>query len=251
MWAIIITMRDYAHKVPILSGRLSAAADMLGYADTIWDVGCDHGFLAAALAEKGRAKLVYATDISPASVGKTARLAKVRGLEGSIVTAEADGLASFAPDGDYKLALCGMGGELISQILAAGEAVAKSAGLIVMQPMRGEEELRRFLCENGYSITDESVVLDSGRYYQLIAAKYGGGCTVPDWFPKGYFRFGWVMCERPKAELLGLLKKYRAVYASQLEGALKSGAAPQRLVDELACVDMIIAHLKDNGVWKE
>ena len=240
----MIIMRDNARIASGLSPRLAAAAAMLGPAHTVWDVGCDHGFLSAHLITSGAAQNVIATDLSPVSVAKAARLAERRGLSDRMRFAVTDGLSGFEPSGGYKLAVCGMGGELIADILRRGRSVAENAELIVMQPMRGEEELRFFLSENGYSITDETVVLDNGRDYQLIAAWHGGECAIPGWFPKGYYRFGWVMCQKADPVLWDLLQKYRAVYAAQLARAQKAGRTPQKLVDELAAVDTIIDHIR-------
>lgn len=249
MWAIMIIMRKNAPRMPKLGERLTAAAEMLGEAPLVWDVGCDHGFLAAALIEQGRAERVLATDLSPVSVQKTARLAERRGLDG-ITAMQADGLSGFIPEGRYKLALCGMGGELIAEILEAGHDKAMHAELIVMQPMRGEEELRKYLHEHGFRITEERVVCDAGRYYQLISAAYGRPEDIPDWFPKGYYRFGWVMCERPGRELIALLKKYRAVYQARLDGARDRENEPSKLIFELDSVDAIISHIKEKGLWQ-
>lgn len=243
----MFNMRDNAHIASDLSPRLSAVKELLGSAQTIWDVGCDHGYLAASLIESGAAQNVIATDLSPVSVAKAKRLAERRGTSEATSFAVADGLSGFVPEGDYKLAICGMGGELTAQILERGACIAQNAALIVMQPMRGEEELRRFLCENGYSILKESVVRDSGRYYQLIAASFGGKCEPPEWFPEGYYRFGWVMCESPNDTLMELLTKYRAVYASQLKNAEILGRKPQKLIDELNAVDTILAHINACG----
>ncbi len=244
---IICCMSGNLRHAPVLSERLSNVKDMLGYADSVWDVGCDHGYLASALLASGAAKHIYATDLSPVSVAKAERSFEAKGQMDSVSLAVADGLSGFAPKGDYKLALCGMGGELIAQILSSGSAVAEGASLIVMQPMRGEEELRRFLLEAGYTFVDERVVCDDGRFYQIIAARYGGRDEVPAWFPKGYYRFGWLMCDRYDEALFTLLTRFRGVYASQLEIAEASGTRPQKLVSELAAVDKLIGHLTELG----
>ena len=223
--------------------RLGAVLDMLGTAETVWDVGCDHGRLACALLKNGAAKHVIATDISPASAAKALRLLNENGLGDRASVAVADGLSGFLPTGRYKLALCGMGGELIAQILKKGDIAASGAELIVMQPMRGEEELRAFLLENDYEFIDERAVFEDGRYYQLIAARRGKRSVVPSWFPKNYYRFGWLMCEKRDPVLMELLQKYRGVYEAQLQKAAAAGRRPQKLVDELDAVDTILRHI--------
>ena len=216
---------------------------MLGTADIVWDVGCDHGYLSAALAMSSAAKTVIASDISPASAAKTLRLVSELGLSERVRVLNTDGLSGAAPEGEYKLVLCGMGGELIAELLMQGGDIAKDASLIVMQPMRGEEELRSFLTENGFGITDEAAVFEDGRYYQLIAAKYGSPNEIPDWFPNGYRRFGWVMCSEPDDNVSGLVNSFRAGCLKRLEKARAKGRTPEKLVCELEAVDRILEHM--------
>ena len=37
-----------------------------------------------------------------------------------------------------------------------------------------QDVLRKYLCENGFKITDEAVVFDGGKYYQILSAEYTG-----------------------------------------------------------------------------
>lgn len=228
---------------------MKAAFEMIGGAETVADIGCDHGFLSAALVVSGRAGRAIASDISEASAAKAERLAEALGISARMKTAAADGLAALEGiDPPYKIAVCGMGGELIARILDRESEKAKKASLIVMQPMRGEAELRRYLFENGYRIEDERVVLDEGRYYQLISAVPNADDEIPEGFPKGYFRFGWVMASKPEPLLLPLLRHYRAVYLKELQKAEAQGRRPGRIVDEIANTDALItfvnAHIK-------
>ena len=214
--------------------RLRAVFGLLGEAETVADIGCDHGYLSAALVLSGRAKRVIASDISPVSAGKAAALAESLGIGAQMEAVCANGLSCLTGgEPGLKIAVCGMGGELIAKILAAAPGVVSRAELVVMQPMRGEAELRRYLYENRFRITDERVVLDEGRYYQVIAAVPGCRDTIPAGFPEGMFRFGWVMASKPETELMPLLKHYRAVYLKELENAERRGRSPEKLIEEI------------------
>lgn len=228
--------------------RLSAVFEMLGSSPLVIDVGCDHGYLSAALILEGRAERAIASDISPFSVGKARLLFEKHGISGRAFAVQADGLDSLEGEAPpYKAAICGMGGELIARILERGKQAARSAELIVMQPMRGEAELREYLYRNGFGITDERVEVDSGRFYQIIAAKYGGQNKIPDWFPKDWFRFGWVNAQKRDPNLLALLRHYRSVYERELERAAEKGTRPQSVTDEIARTDKLIEYLESNG----
>ncbi len=239
-------MRYCSHRIVPLGLRLIAVLEMLGSADVIADIGCDHGYLSAALLRSGRAKRVLASDISAASVEKVRTLAADTGL--NIAVRRADGLEGLLPlvgGADFKIAVCGMGGELIAGMLERGCDAARRAELIVMQPMRGEAELRGFLVRSGYGIADERVVLDSGRYYQVIAARYGGGIGVPEWFPADFYRFGWVMVQKREPELMPLLLHFRSVYERELAKARLHGREVASLVRTIEATNMLIDRLAD------
>ena len=228
--------------------RLSAVLRMLGKAELVADIGCDHGYLSAALIEERRAERVIASDISPDSVRKAKKLAEALGISERMRVMEADGLETVREEKlPFKLAICGMGGELIAKLLERDGPAAERAELIVMQPMRGEEELRRYLFRNGFGITDECVAYASGRFYQIIAARFGAENAIPEGFPKDQFRFGWVMAQKRDPNLMLLLGKYREVYSGELEKAKSKGRSPERLVSELKKTDELIAFMEDRN----
>lgn len=225
--------------------RLRAVFDLLGGAKLVLDVGCDHGYLSAALVEEGRAERVIASDISPASVEKAYALARDRGIIDRMHTVCADGLTPLAgTETPYRIAISGMGGELIARILERERSVAEKAELIVMQPMRGEAELREYLYRGGFAVADEKVVLDEGRFYQVIAARFGEKDIIPEGFPKNWFRFGWVMASKPEEMMLPLLLHYRAAYEKELEKAMKKGRTPAEITDEIKRTDALMGFVK-------
>ena len=221
--------------------RLSAVFGLIGSAGLIADVGCDHGYLSAELILSGRAERVIASDISPVSVNKAAALARAYGIVDRMSAVIADGLSPLKDEpGPYKIAVCGMGGKLIARLLEEGAGEASRAELIVMQPMRGEAELRRYLYENAYRITDERVVREGRRFYQVIAAVPNERDTIPEGFPEGWFRFGWVMAQKREPELIPLLRHYRSVYARELGRARAEGKSPENILAELENTEALL-----------
>ena len=221
--------------------RLKAVLALIGKCKALVDVGCDHGFLSAAAVLSGAAGYALASDVSPVSAQKADRLAKRLGIADSMTAVCADGLSAAAHlEPPFSVAVCGMGGELIARILDEGADTASKAERIVMQPMRGEAELREYLFKNGFGIIDERVIREGKRFYQVIAAVPNGENAVPEGFPKDWFRFGWVMAEKHPEELLPLLLHYRAVYEKELEKARARGRDPEPLIDEIGRVDALI-----------
>ncbi len=139
-----------------------------------------------------------------------------------------------------QLSFCGMGGELIAQLLDERPAIAKAVKRIVMQPMGGAEELRKYLYTHGYRILDERLVQDAGRIYQLIAASAGECAAWPKEFPADCFTFGIMLFQKKDPLLLPLLLAYRASHQRRLEKAQSKGRNPEALLAILANTDVLI-----------
>lgn len=218
--------------------------DMLPQSEVFIDVGCDHGKLCFAALADGKAKRVLALDISEASLAKAKALFAKSGLPAEFV--QADGLAGLdCSDADsYALAICGMGGELIASILERGEAAAKGAKCIVMQPMGGERELRAWLYANGYVVMDENAVADTGRFYQLIAARYCPEDVVP-YADDTLLEFGSFCYDKRQDALHRLLEKVQRSRARRMERAKRNDKVPETLARELDGVNRLLEN------WEE
>ena len=233
----------YVHLRP----RLARAADMLGHCSVVADIGSDHGRLAVALLQQARASQVIASDISHASLEKARSLSCRCGLEGRIEFRVADGLNALLPGEVDGIIIAGMGGLLMARILQQGDAAARAAKRIVLQPQGNAAELRAFLYENGYNIESEAIEFDNGRYYQLIGIKSGTPRPIPALWPAGYLDLGPVACENNDPLLLPLARKYRAGHHKRLQRARKDGYEPAILLAALEALDTIIALLEDQN----
>ena len=213
---------------------------MITAANHAADIGCDHGRLSVALLQQGRTRFVTASDISGPSLEKARLLAQKCGLSERMHTVVSDGISHLSIGCADAIIIAGMGGELIARILSAAPDVAHSADAIVMQPMRGVEELRRFLRENGFRITDERLVLDAGRIYQIISAVPGEPGAIPPWFPQDEYSLGYMMFERGDPLLLPLLKQYKAGHMRRLAQAERKGVSPEALLGIIKRADSLI-----------
>lgn len=225
-----------------LRPRLETALRLLQGGEVLADIGCDHGRFGAAALRRGLFKSVIASDISAPSLGKAKKLADKLGLTEAFSFRLSDGLSALAPGEADHAVLLGMGGELIVSILESGKETTHAFRGIIMQPMRGEAELRQYLYENGYAIDGEAVTFDSGRYYQLIAAHYSPdeAHLLPQGWPEGYYQFGPAALEKHEAELLPMMRKYLAVMRRKLAAAEKKGHVPAALIREEKCTAKLI-----------
>jgi tRNA (adenine22-N1)-methyltransferase len=69
--------------------------------------------------------------------------------------------------------ITGMGGQLIAEILAAGNVQLTSVKLLILQPNNGEKYLRTWLIHHDFKIIAEQILAENGKIYEIIVAKHG------------------------------------------------------------------------------
>ncbi|MBQ5992485.1 MAG: SAM-dependent methyltransferase [Clostridia bacterium] len=208
--------RRFVHITP----RLAAAADMLKGYETVADVGCDHGRLTAALLQQNCCSKVIASDISEPSLEKARDLIVHIGLADRVSFRVGDGCSVLKPGECDAIAMLGMGGTLMCRILEACSVPLAGAKALVLQPMRAQDEIREYLCRGGYRITDDRVVSDRGRLYQVFKAETGGmPDMLPDGFPEGFFDVGYRAFETGDPLLPALCREQFSCHEKMLKTA--------------------------------
>ena len=154
-----------------LSPRLQTIADMVEPCARIADVGTDHGYLVIRLLQDGKAASAVATDIRPGPLSRAEENARAYDVS-SLRFCLCDGLDGVSEEEVDTVVIAGMGGENIAGILARAPWTRNQKRL-VLQPMSRPEELRRFLAQNGYGITEERLTEDAGKLYSVIRAEGG------------------------------------------------------------------------------
>ena len=126
--------------------RLDCAIELLSGAQVVADVGCDHGRLSCALIQRNLASRCIAIDISEPSLKKAERLVRQIGAQDRVETRLGDGLQPLAAGEADAIAILGMGGTLMAQILSVDPPL-KGAKKCVLQPMRAAEDIHREVME--------------------------------------------------------------------------------------------------------
>ncbi len=136
---------------------------------TVCDVGTDHALLACHLALNG-AKSVIASDINDGPLDSARKTVEQTGVT-NVQVLKSDGLQQI----DYAddVIICGMGGELIADIISGCRFLTENTRFI-LQPMTKAELLRRRLYADGFDIIEERTAYDGKRAYVLILAAYTG-----------------------------------------------------------------------------
>ena len=159
-----------------INARLLTAAEFVRQNAILADIGTDHGYLPLFLLDEGRIKYAYCCDINEGPLASARRNAEERGRLRCCDFILTDGAGVLADRGIADYAICGMGGELIADIIDRAPHLKDGGVNLILQPMSRQEKLRTYLASSGYKITGESYSLDAGKYYVCLLATYDGEC---------------------------------------------------------------------------
>ena len=174
-----------------LSDRLQLIADEIHCGETMADIGTDHGFLPLYLLETKKCPKVIMADISSGSLAKAEENCKMAKPDGDYELRLGDGI-DILEDGEVDVvAIAGMGGNLIADILEWNMAKSRSIKRYILQPRRHVGKLRHWLYCNGFEIVKESLVeegkficeiltVESGPVENGREAEYGAEFDYPD-----------------------------------------------------------------------
>lgn len=210
-------------RYPQLDERLQAAADLFSACELGADIGADHGRLSCYLLYSGKCRRMLISDISADSLQKARDLMKLHNLSDRTAFCVADGLNALKSAAGRVgcVAVCGMGGALVSRILLAGRNELNGAAL-VLSSHTDIPLVRQTVMDIGYHIADEKVVRAKGRFYVVMRCEAGiaeyterelylGPCLLQQKTPAYHaylvWREGVVSCEHGHDEQLGWIRE--------------------------------------------
>ncbi len=153
-----------------LSGRLRRLSAKVGRGNRLADVGTDHGYVPIALLLEGRIPSAIAMDVNPGPLEHARQHIREKGLSTYIEARLSDGLSGLAAGEADTVLIAGMGGALTVRILSGGGHCLPSVQELVLQPQSEIHLVRRWLCGNGFRITEEDILLEDGKYYPMMKA---------------------------------------------------------------------------------
>ena len=157
-----------------LNKRLLSVAELVRQDAIFADIGTDHAYLPLFLLKEGKIKKAYCSDINEGPLRSARINARDTGYEDEIVFTLADGADALAGYGITDYAICGMGGELIADIVDRAEHFKRGDINLILQPMTKPGHLRAYLATAGYQILCESYSEDAGKYYVAMLVNYIG-----------------------------------------------------------------------------
>ncbi len=165
-------MKSIAHSK--LNKRLLCASEFVRQDAYFADIGTDHAYLPLFLLECGRISSAVCADINRGPLEIAKRNASEAGLSDRISFVLTDGAAGLSGMGITDYAICGMGGELIADIIERSPHLMCDGVRLILGPMSKQAHLRRYLAGKGFSIKNERYSYDAEKYYLTIVAEYNG-----------------------------------------------------------------------------
>ncbi|MBO0453467.1 tRNA (adenine(22)-N(1))-methyltransferase [Candidatus Enterococcus murrayae] len=156
-----------------LSLRLQKAAEFVPQDARLADIGSDHAYLPVALILQNRISYGIAGEVVEGPYKSAKKQVAKNGLENKIDVRLADGLEAVElADEVSAITICGMGGVLIRDILQRGKEKNRLSGKerLILQPNVGERQLRQWLVNEKYTITDEAIIEENNKIYEIIVA---------------------------------------------------------------------------------
>ncbi len=154
-----------------LDDRLMKIASCFRKCQKAADIGADHGQLSLFLLSSNIVSHMTVTDISAPSLKKAMQLIEEKGYKDRAHFVVTDGLKDVQDQMDF-IAIAGMGGHTICQILMQGKDKLQGAELVLSA--HTDVPLVRKMLENlGYMLVEEKIAFVKNKYYVVLHAVIG------------------------------------------------------------------------------
>lgn len=143
---------------------------------TVADIGTDHAYIPIELIKKSLADSAIACDINQGPLAIAQANVEKNSLADKIELRLGSGIGPIAEGEVESVVIAGMGGILIRDILQNDIDKAHSYKELILQPMNAQAELREYLAESGFCITDEDLAVEGFKVYNILRV-----CTGNMW----------------------------------------------------------------------
>lgn len=202
--------------MPKLSNRMKCIADMVTPGKVVADIGCDHAFISIYLVKQGISEGGLAMDIAAGPLENAKKNIEMYGVADKVKTRISNGMDALEKNESDAAIISGMGGPLIIDILSRGISKLSEGYELILSPQSEIEDVRHFLRESSFRIVDEEMMIEDGKYYNIIKAIYLENATDDQEVDtnKVYDRYGKLLIQKKSPVLL----RYSEERIEKLEG---------------------------------
>ena len=151
-----------------LSKRLQAVADLVTPGLVVADIGTDHGYIPLYLLNSGKNPQAIAMDVRKGPLARAEEHLSALLEHGKVQIRLSDGMKELKPGEADSVVMAGMGGSLMIRILQEGREVTAQLRECILQPQSEIVKVRAFLLQEGFSVIQEDMVEEDGKYYPMM-----------------------------------------------------------------------------------
>ncbi len=162
---------SHHYKQIKLGKRLAKIAQLVTDSDTqVWDCCCDHGLLGLHLLTAHQTRFVHFVDCVPSLIDAVSEQLVARKLVSRSRTYCIDaGNLPISTDAAQLIIIAGVGGDLMASIVAQISRQYPDKSLeFILCPVRHQVDLRDTLRALQFSLINEHLVFENGRYYEVM-----------------------------------------------------------------------------------
>lgn len=153
----------------MISERIKRISSYIKPYKVIADVGCDHGYLIKYAFDNYNITEAYAIDNKKGPLDSAKNNLKDYN---NVKYFLSDGLDSI-DDNVEVVVIAGMGGMLIKDIITKNISRINNVKRFVLQANKNVYELRKFMSENDYLISNEEILEEDGKFYEIVVFEKG------------------------------------------------------------------------------
>ncbi len=232
-----------------LSKRLQAVADLVTPGNRVADIGCDHAYTSIYLVEHGISPHVIAMDVNQGPIDQARKNIVRYGYETQIETRRSNGLQKLALGEADTILIAGMGGALTLQILEDRPEVLAGVGELVLQPQSEIYKVRSTMTERAFTIVEENMVKDEGKYYVMMKVLPPGNSQEKEYLltKPEHFYYGRLLLEQRNEVLheflIWELELNRKILETlEAEGTDKARARCEEIEDKLTRIKIALSY---------
>ena len=140
----------------------------------IADIGTDHAYLPVYLVMNGKIESAIASDLRKGPLENARQTVTENGLTDKIELRLSDGFDMLYHSEADDFVLAGMGGTLMTELISRTPWLKDENLHLVLQPQSHAQDIRRYLCENGFKIDRELCINEGERLYIAFDAYFTG-----------------------------------------------------------------------------
>lgn len=152
----------------MISKRIREIGQLIDLQYSVVDIGCDHGYLAQVLRERGSEQLIICSDEKKGPLDNAKKnLIYYSNIEYCL----SDGVKKVDKQVDVAV-MAGMGHNTVEHIISDRMDYFRNCKKIIIEVNSLVNEMRKWLMENDFKIVDEIVVHDY-KYYEILVVENG------------------------------------------------------------------------------